>query len=162
MEKNVKRIEVVELYHTLKAMDNGTKYDKWFTYAVTLTESKIKNDAEAILAANIIPEEYMEFEGKRQELLKEYAIRDDSGEIIVNEQGQPSFNVDDVEELNGKIKSLSEDYSDTIETTNKEQIEFEKFLNEYIDVEISTLSIDKLPEELTKQEMKALLVMVEE
>jgi len=159
--KSVKRIELVELYNAIKNMDSSVKYDKWFVYATSVNLTKIEDEVKLILEANKIPEEYYEFEKKRQDIFTKYANKDENGEPVVNETGAWSFASEITETLRDEIEILIDEYKDILKETERERDDFDLFLSDEVEVDIREVSIDRFPDQLSPQEMKALLIMAE-
>lgn len=86
---------------------------------------------------------YEEYEQKRIPLIKEYAIKDEKGEVIVGTNG--SMTLEKVDELNVKLEALQEEYKELFAFLD-EECTFTPFL---IAIDDIVLDIPLGPQDLT-------------
>ena len=86
---------------------------------------------------------------KERALLKEYADKDEKGEVAVSEKGECCVPEDKLEEFNAKIKELSDEYNPIITELDKT---WETILAEEVDIEFYKIKEELLPEIIVKSD----------
>ena len=82
----------------------------------------------------MVSERVVEFQNKRIEIAKEYAVKDEIGNIIFGEDG--SFSVSDTFEFNKKVEELFEDYKNDFAELDKKRKEYDDILSEEIELDL--------------------------
>ena len=85
MLKSLKNYQVLDLVEAFtKIGEQRIKSNKKFSYALILNDEEIKPFVKAIQTVAAPGENYVEYEQKRSEIIKEYAKVDGDGNIILN------------------------------------------------------------------------------
>lgn len=113
---------------------------------------KIKND---------VHPDYVHFENKRILLCETYCERDENNKPIIETiNGVSSFKIKDMETFSEKYKELLKEYDYVIKDMERNKIEFEKFLDEEADIELKTVSIDDLPDDIDAETLENIMFMI--
>jgi hypothetical protein len=163
MLKKLKNSDILDLAEGLYRINDGSfESTKRFSYAVILNSGVLENIAKAVLEISKPSDSYAEYEHKREELVSEYAVRDENGDVLLREGRYVKIDVDRREELESKIKELDEEYFDVLDIREKDLKEFEEVLNDEVELDIKTVSIDDVPDSVGKdlKLMKMIMKMV--
>jgi hypothetical protein len=141
----MKRIELIKLLDKLNAVDQTWKYEMEFSYGIA-RDIKILEPVVEILKKQQQqpPEKYIEFEKKKMDLVREYSVKDVNGNPDVKIQnGQQLVAVTNQQELTTKITSLADKYKEAIETFDRNEKEYNSFLQEEFIESINLYKINK-------------------
>lgn len=153
----LKNGELIELYDTIKTIDDVEKNRKMFTHAITLTELNIQSNVIALLKIGQPSVEYIEYEKHRGLLLNKYADRDSSGKVIINSvTNLAKIKNDNMEDAKLEFDKVDKEYEDILESRNKELNEYYSILDKEVDVDIVQCKFEYFPEYLSKKEMRSL------
>lgn len=159
MEIEMTRKEMVEMWGVMKSFTNE-KVSKKFIFAITLNESVLDNDANAVLEARKPDDDYAEYEQNRMEIILSHAEVED-GQIVTNGE---LIKIKPKEQLiaQEELEKLDEKYSDVIEKRNIDLNELQLLLDSKKKVEIETVRFDDLPNEISKNDFIALKPMIKD
>ena len=103
-------------------------------------------------------EEYKEFENKRNDLIKEHAVKDDKGEPLAEKGG---IRIQDAEAFNKALGVLVGEYTEVIEAQKSKANEWEEYLHSDSDIEIAMIEESDMKfDTLSKVNFETLSVMV--
>jgi len=88
------------------------------------------------------------------------AVRDENGNIIQETADTIKIQDSRIEEFRTAIKSLSEEYKESLDKRRKELEDFNKFLTEETDVEVFKFSNELIPEDLSQEEYEILFPLI--
>lgn len=137
----MKRKDLVTLYTVLNKLSD-IQHTK-FAYFVMKNIKIIKPEIEFIQDLNKVPSEFIEYDKKRIEMCKKYAVKDDEGQPII-EDG--NYKIKNQKLFDKKLNELKKEYYDTIEEKNKKDLGMTKFLMEDADVDFYKIKMEDLPE----------------
>lgn len=129
------------------------------SFAVAKNQAKIKHIIEALDEAKKPADEYIEYERKRYDLVKEHAHLDDSGnpKIVGNEYDIKKTKRKDFDK---KVEELKSEYQEAIEEMTKKIEEYEELLREEVEINLHFLDMDYLPETLSPMDSAAFMHFV--
>lgn len=139
------------------------KYNKYVLFALDKNRAKLITNYNTILEKEkeLTDPKYKEFNDKRIATIKKYALLDENGDVVVendNARINPSF----IEEFGAEIENLTTEYSETI-TKNSESIKkLEEFVSESIEMDFVKISFKYIPEELDPKQYALLSLFVKE
>ena len=172
MKITATRDKIIGLNGVLKKMADVK--DTKFAYMVMKNTLTIDAEIEILKKMVEIPadvqEKLNEFETKRMEFVKQYANKDDKGELII-----VNNNYDVTEEnlalFNVEFDKLTEEYKEFLTAKTDNDVKIAELLAEEIDIELRSISKDKLdfiidfddgcPKDLTAKQLD-LIRMLEE
>ena len=93
----------------------------------------------------------------------EYGKKDDDDNLILNDNRWVIFDENIKETAMGELEALDKEYEDVLEKRNNDIQEYNEILEEEVEIDLATVSIDNIPEEIGANIllMKMLLPMVE-
>jgi uncharacterized protein YeeX (DUF496 family) len=155
----LKREDVYRVYSLIGSLKG--KFNKHFQmYLFDITnalESTFKSIQEVIKPSD----KFIEFETKRNELLKAAADIDENGQpkthvdpfTYTQSYNIPSLKMESVKE---SIRVLKEEYKDAIEENIKQQPEIKKLMEDEIDIPITLIPFSLVPDEMDIDILRAL------
>jgi hypothetical protein len=155
----LKREDVYRVYSLIGSLKG--KFNKHFQmYLFDITnalEPTVKSIQEVIKPS----EKFIEFETKRNELLKASADIDTNGQpktYIDPFTQSPAYAIppSKMESVKESIKVLKEEYIDAINENIKQQPEIEKLMKDEIDISIVSIPFDLVPDEMDIDILRAL------
>jgi hypothetical protein len=165
MLKKLKNYQILDLVDAIMQIgERKIKSNKKFSYAVILNDEIIQPHLKAIQSVAVPSESYNEFETKRIEILNTYAKIDDIGNVVMdNNQGVVFKSEEDDAKARKEIDALANEYSDVLDERNKEITEYNELLSVEIEVDIATVLLDDIPDEIGEDIvlMKLLSSMIE-
>ena len=153
----MKNKDILKLLQGLNQISNypGTK----FAYCVAKNMNIIKPELESLNKAVEQTKEFKEYENKRIELAIKYAKKDSKGDpTIANNE----YVLEDKKGFDKQIKELQKGYDKAIKEREKQFEEYNKLLEEDVDIKLYQIELDNLPKEITPQQMSAILSIVKE
>ena len=155
MKVTMTRQEMLELWQGLPGLANLKGFK--LGYAVARTKAKLKVEIEAFEEALKPDAAFTEYEKKRLELCRKYAMKDERGEPLV--QGN-QFVFQDRTEFEAQVEPLNEEYADAIAARTSQLEGYTASLREPIEVEVHTVAIADVPEDVTVQQMDTLIRLI--
>lgn len=125
--------------------------DKWvglskrLMYALVITKNSIKSEIEAVAAMEEQTPGIQEFESKRVNLAKAYAIKDANGDPISTNNTYQIVN-ENISSFNDRFSELKEKYKDHLDKWEISKKEIDSKLKEKVDVNVYQVPIDLLPD----------------
>ncbi len=150
--------EMVDLYESIIQITE--KHNKNFTYVLSIVKKKLKDDVEALLESLQPSDGYKDYDIARRKIVDQFAERNDDGSIVTH-NGAIKLNRDGIEDCKLRIAELDEKYSEVLEERLTDYANFEKILDESLDVELETISWEFVPENIDQKLMDALLPIIE-
>ena len=151
--------EILELWKVFK--EASKLQGKKFAYAILINEKKIKDEVETIQTIAKPSEEYMKYIKEQMQIVNEFTVKDEHGNPIGDNgiyQLQPKRK--DIAQF--KLEQLSQKYKTDIEKQNKVNEEINTILSEEIDIDFYKISFDDIPEEVNKEQLEKLMLIVKE
>jgi len=162
----MKNVDILLLANTLPSI-SPPDMDRWFNYAVQETINRATSTAKIINEVIKPKEKMIEYNKKLKELQLKHTHRDEFGDPVkhTNVINGREFEVFDISEINNPkgafnvaTNKLNEEYKEAIKEYN-DGLTFLEEENE--DFEPYWVTIDQIPNGLTRNEMKAVFLMVE-
>lgn len=156
------RIEAIELYKSLNELKSDRDYNKFLILAITRTLKELKVVGEEVTAKehSLMTKEYKDFEEARINLIREYAQKDEKGQVVL--EGNNAKIGTNKEEFEAKLATLLEDNKELlaeIEVINKE---YEAWLKEEVEVKITKVDFKYIPDELSPKEFATLEYLIKD
>jgi len=163
----LKKSEIQRLYVGLINCANLTGAK--FVYAVNRNRKKLEPSIESLDKAREFSEAYQEFDDARIALCEEFADLDKDGKpkkVITNPITQSyQFVVNEkaveFEKAFGKLK-VSKKHKEAVEARDKQLKEVEDLLEEKEKVELHLVDLDKVPDEITSDQMAGIFEIIKE
>lgn len=150
----MKKSEIILLYKSIINIFNKNFPGAKFSYCLKRNIDLLLPEVEAIDKAKLSSPEYMEYEQKRIDLVKNYAQKDENGEPIVKDnefQGVDFNNPDFVE----KYSKLNKEYEKPLKEINE-------LMDQESDVQLYKLNINDVPNELESLELNKIYSIISE
>lgn len=156
------RIEAIELYKSLNELKSDRDYNKFLILAITRTLKELKVVGEEVTAKeqSLMSKEYKDFEEARINLIREYAQKDEKGQVVL--EGNNAKIGNNKEEFEAKLATLLEVNKELlaeIEVINKE---YEAWLKEEVEVKITKVDFKYIPDELSPKEFATLEYLIKD
>jgi len=124
-----------------------------FSYAVIKNKNIIKSEIEALIEVEKeINEIIRPYINARDNKIRELGTEDPSGKIII-----PSSDTENINAFKLADAQLQEEYKEIIELSNSKFKDFEKILDEEVNYELYTISVDVVPDFVTPQMFEVLM-----
>jgi len=157
----MKRREIVELYYAINGLiKKDEKYPTKFIYMITKNQSKLGLELDIIKTME--PKSPNGLEQKRMAILSKYITKDDNGNIIWEneENGMPKYS--DMALVKEEIGKLEEEFKPELTEYKNKYEDFQKYLDEDVDILFFKTSIDNFPNSLTPKEFKTFSIFISE
>ena len=156
-EIKMKNQELFELNNTLKSIKGVTGVK--FNYAIARNKRIVKEELECLQEGIKPSESYTELEKKRVELCEQYATKDEKGKPIIEDN---KYDIVEIDKFNEELKSLRDDYKETLIERTAQVNNYSKLLNENVreDLELYLIAIEDLPDSLTTEMIENLYSLI--
>lgn len=154
----MKNSELFELFNTITAPDFKYKGAE-FNYIIAKNVAKLKPELEALQKGLEPTPEYREYDSKRIEILKKYAVKGENGEPVIEDN---SFKLADTTTALKEIKFLQEENQELLDARKKQEEDYQELLNKEATIEIHKLKKSDLPEDMETPIMIKLFKLIEE
>lgn len=150
------RNAVNELYKGLDTLGSlqGVKFAYFIAKNKALLESEIKDMKEAIKTSD----EYNVYEKARIALAEEHAVKED-GKPVVKDN---SYVMEDKDAFNKAWEALKDKHKDAIDARKKQVEDFNKFLEEEIELNLHNIQLTDVPANITVEQMEIIEPLVNE
>jgi len=163
MLKKLKNYQILDLVEAFtKIGERQIVSNKRFSHALILNDEAIKPFVKAMHTIATPGENYIEFEQKRNEIIKEYAKVDGDGNIVLNEQRGVVFQDGKDGEAKDALKALNEENKDILEERDEDIKEYNELLMDDVEVAIKEVDLDDIPDAIGEDIflMKLLIHMI--
>ena len=161
MKITKKRKELVNLYYMMTYLGDlrGAK----FTYSISKNKEVLKKELDNIQEIAKLPEEtlakYKEYNTKKTELSEKHALKDKDGNPIKKNN---EYQIKNKTTFTKDLEALKKEYKKVIEEVDKRKAEVDKLGEEEITLELKTLPIGIIPNEITVDQMDVLSMLITE
>ena len=155
MKITITRMEMLELWNGLPGLVNLRGFK--LGYAVARTKAKLKVEVEAIEEALKPDATFTEYEKKRLELCRQFAMKDERGEPLV--QGN-QFVFQDRTEFEAQLVPVNEQYADAIKARTEQLEGYTASLREPITVEVHQIGPEDVPDDVSVAQMDVLIRLI--
>ena len=118
-----------------------------------IVETEVKSIEEAQKNQQL-PEGIEEYEQKRLGLCEKFCDKDEEGKPVVN--GNTFVIVKERPAFDTELLKLQEEFKEPLSTRQKQDLEFQDFLKEEVNVDFHQIKIDDLPNNVTGQQVEVL------
>lgn len=153
----MKKKDILSLYKGLNSL-GGLRGVK-FTYAVAKNIRVLHDEITSLEKAVEADEQFQEYDKKRVELAKEHAQKDEKGEPKVENS---QFVLEDQKAFEKEHALLRDEYADTIAKRENQLAEYKELLEEDVAVELHKINISQVPDDISTEQMYAILPVIEE
>ena len=156
------RKEILQLNKALNS--TGKLSGVRFSYAVSKNVDILKPEIDALIKSVEPSEQYQEYEEKRVEIAKSHAKKNKEGKELVNirEDGNQEYQIKDQKAFEKELKKLQAEHKDAIDGREKQYEEYNKMLEESVDVNLHTIKLNDIPEDITTAQMHSILPMIQD
>jgi hypothetical protein len=146
---------LLELWNVLDRLNNKEHPVK-FSYFIAKNRSRIKDNVDILMNLSRPTDDYLKYDTERVKLAKKFSDKDKNGKPIVENnqyiltENQSKFDIE-LEELQGK-------YTEEIDKAKKRNAEFNKLLDEEVEIDEFKISIDKLPEKIEARILELFMI----
>jgi hypothetical protein len=157
----VKREKLVAMWGLINRLQ-GQKTAVKFHYLLLKNRKLLEPEITALQEAQTAdpPEGHEEFNKKRLAVCNEFAEKDDNGEVkIVNN----NFVIppDQKEKFEAKLDKVKEEYKEVLEIMDKRQEDFISLLQEEVEVDLATIPLSIMPDNLVGNEVETLFEIID-
>jgi gas vesicle protein len=153
------KVEVLNISTILSNMKGN--YVNKLKYAVKRNKDLIGKEADKIRKdsepKNV---KFNEYEDKRMAKIGECAARDESGRPVQETSNTVKIKEEKLEEFRAFIATLNEEYKEVLEERKKEIEDFQKSLEDEVEVEVYKISNDLIPEDLSQEQYEILFPLI--
>lgn len=147
-----------DLYNYFQALNNvgdlkGVKFAYTIIKNKKVIEEEIK-DLEEVVKAN---SEFEKYEQERIQLCELHSEKDEEGKALIEDQ---KYKIIDQTKFDGELETLKGNYQESITERFKQIDEYNKMLDEEVEMTIKKLNFDDLPENITTDQLESLTFMV--
>jgi predicted transcriptional regulator len=135
--------------------------NKMFVYYVSKISKSLEDEKKLILDAGKPSQEYLKYESKKRDVLNTFGVKDEHGKLKEID-GKYNIILEKKEEFQKEWKDLIETFKEEIDKRKKELVEFTKFLEEDVEINIDKIPLKLIPEIITKEKMDILLSIIKE
>jgi len=151
------REEFLNLYQVLSQLGNlkGVK----FAYTIAKNKEAIKPELVAIQEAGQTKDNYKEFEKERVGLNEKYALKDEKGQPVIKGD---NYQIEDKETYDKAYNELIEKHKEAIDERDAQIKEVNELVKEEIEMDLKTLPLSLVPEDITVKQMESLSIIITE
>ncbi len=159
----MKKKEIVELNRNLQTLSNlkGVK----FSYAVAKNIEITKSEVIAIDKAKESDKEYLDYDKERVKLAESYSNEDEAGKPIIKldpANGQYNYDIFDQKKFDKDLEKLRKKHKKAIDAKKKQEEDVKKLLEEEVKIDLHKINISDIPEEISVNQMKGIVIIIEE
>lgn len=159
MIKKIKIKDILGIHQAIEQLRRREDLGKTLVYALVKTKAKIQPVVDAVAEMRRIPEGFKRFEQARIALASKMASRNSEGEPIIRNN---SFVIANLADFESQLVALKNDFKPELDKLDQIAKEIQSHLNEYEEVDIPSIFIESLPENLTIDMTEKLAPMFEE
>jgi hypothetical protein len=146
-------------------LGTGQVTSKRLVYTLVKNTKVLEGEVEAFKKAyETDSEDYQEFVEKVREVYAKYGRKNDEGQLV-DAEGNPGFDLNeeaDREKFEKAIKALEKKYGKAIEERKAEVAKYEDFLAEEVEVNLTPINFESLPDDIAPAVMYTLDVLITE
>lgn len=159
--KNYQVLDLMEAFTRIGKMQ--VESNKKFSYALILNDDVLKSQVEAVMKIAEPSPEYAEFENERTKIIEKYAELDGDGKVVLKDNQWVVFKEESKEEAIEALNKLNDENKDILDKRNKDIEEYNEILDTEVEVNITTVSIDDVPEKIGEDMflLKLLMPMID-
>lgn len=159
----MKRSELFVLLKSLNELDDLTGVK--FNFVINKNRNLLEHETEDIKKSSKPSEKFQEFEQKRIELIREYSEKDEQGNIKFEDiDGGSKFTIPekDKKKFQKELSDLSKGYDDVIQERNEQLKEYNKFLQEEVDLQFTTFKLEDISDQITGKQFRIISPFIQE
>lgn len=155
----VKNRQVVALWNVIsKYSEMETKLIR-FKYALAKNKRALTDQVEILKEAQTPGEKFRTYDTERLGLCQAYAQKDDEGNPKI--EGN-QFVMDNLVEFNEKLAKLQEKHEEAIEENSQQIKDFEKLLDEEVELPLFQIKFEDLPQDMDARDMEIMLDLIDD
>ncbi|MDD3302229.1 MAG: hypothetical protein PHN31_01640 [Candidatus Gracilibacteria bacterium] len=158
----MKNKDLIRIHNAITGLSNieGSK----FAYAMIKNKKLIRNELENIEGSIFDTENYKEYNKLRIELCEKFCEKNQDGScIFINDiNGQQSYKIENKKEFEKEILELQEKFKEDIEHKTNQLVEYNKLLDEEINIELFMIKSDDLPNMLTVEQTESIFDLIKD
>jgi hypothetical protein len=151
-----KRIELMTMLGNLRKVGNMKGFK--LAYAVARNKRALELEDDALNNALASSDEHAEYEKKRLQLCEKYGEKDEAGNPKI-EKGR-YVGLHTIPEWKKEHDDLTEEYKDVLEAERQKKVDYNNMLEEEIEIDMFMVGIDQIPQDVTVDQMDALMLMI--
>jgi hypothetical protein len=150
--------EAVVMYRALMN-ETATLKGVRFSYAVAKNIEALKPFVTAVEQASKPSEAYDEYEKKRIALAEKHAEKEEDGKPVIQAN---SYVIEDQDAFDSEFTKLREEHKEVLDERAKQEDDFNKLLEEPLEVSLTTVKLDEVPEDINVSLMRKINSMIED
>jgi hypothetical protein len=160
VKSEIKLIDVLNFKQGLNSV-NSLKGVK-FAYAVSKNSKKVDVEIEAFKEVQKPHKEFEAYEKERLEMCVEKSEKDENGNPIIVDlgNGQQKYKIADEVWFENFIKSLQEQYKESIQNREQQMKDVENLLQSNIEIDFHKVGVNDLPQDITAAQLNAIDLMI--
>lgn len=157
----LKKNDISNIYQVLSNLKGN--YVNKLKYAIKKNKDFLEESfAQIKTRSEIVNEQFKIYEQKRLDLIREYAVKNEFGQIVRESVDEVRIKKDKFNEFNEKVNELANEYKDAIQLRQKEVNDFNVFLQEEVEVEVYKFSNDLIPDDVPQQDYEKLFPLLKD
>jgi hypothetical protein len=158
----MKNRELFDLREALNEVDYIR--GKVFAYAVFKNKQILDQEIEAIQSTKNNPHpDYLNFENERTLLCQIHSEKDENGNPVLqyNPDGTQTYKIEKIEDFNIEYQKMAEKYASVLEDMQKSKEEYDALLEKETNIELTKITIDDLPDDISASFLEKIKYMIE-
>jgi hypothetical protein len=152
---------IVELHNGLMNVGNLTGVK--FSYAVAKNINILKGEVESFRKAAMPTEIFQTYEKERFENASKHAEKGSDGKALKEViDGIERFVIKNKEEFEKDYKAIREKHKEAIQKREVQLKEMDEIMDEEVEIEVFAIPVSYIPEEITAEQMSAILPVIKE
>jgi hypothetical protein len=157
--KKIKIKEILGIHQAIEQLRAREDLGKALVYALVKTKAKIQPVIDGIAAMRTVPEGLRRFEEARIALARRMASRDSSGVPIIRNN---SFVIENLPDFESQLAALKKEYKADLDKLDSVAKEIQAHLEEMEEIDVHTITLDHMPENLSFDVAEKLAPMLED
>lgn len=164
MKITISKNDVIRLHDSLKKLNyKGTKFNYFLLKNIKILDSEVEIYKKLISPKE---EQIRGFLIAKDQIIGEYVQKHENGDRVIDqylEDGNVLYKIqeDKIEEFNSKMQDLQTEFKDQLESYHKDLESLEKEFEEKIDLDVYSIKFDDLPEEMSKEDLEKIFILIE-
>jgi len=158
----IKRIEIINIVNVLSSMKGS--YNNKLKYAIKRNKDSLTKIYENIQEESKTKvEKFADYEKERIEIISNYAMRDESNNIVLQDRNSVKIQEDKLDEFNIKMRELAEKHNETLKAKFEEEKRFNNvYLQEEIEVNLYKIENDVIPNDIEQEKYEILFTLIKD
>lgn len=130
-----------------------------FSFGISRNIAILKPEIESLVKATEATEEYKAYDAERIELCKKHSEKDANGEAVLENN---EFKIINRKEFNKELEELNKKHQKAIDARDEQIKEVNDLLEKDTEVTLYKIKLSEVPEEITTNELRSIIDIIEE